>query len=126
MAWKSLLKPNESVLAGAATIGVVFSLYQLNVGTVSQAHATDSNHPALESSRKKAGYTSLAVVGALFLVTKDANIAILGGGTIIAMEVSYRHAIMAHPDTGKIQNPSPDAYMPAENVVPLYQQAEAG
>ena len=68
-----------------------------------------------------------SMVGALTLITKDANIAILGGGTIIAMELSYRHAIMAHPQSLRIQNPSPDtAYEPAENVIPIYQQAETG
>lgn len=125
MSFKSILKPDASTMAGLATVGTVFALYQLNIGPVSQAAASDANHPVLESSRHKAGYAALAVVGALTLITKDANIAILGGGTIIAMELSYRHAIMAHPQSLKMQNPSPStAYEPAENVVPLYAQGE--
>jgi hypothetical protein len=100
-------------------------VYQLNIGSVAQAAATDANHPVLESSRKKAGYTAFALVGILTLITKDANVAILGGGTIIAMELSYRHGIMANPQSMRIQNPSPDtAYEPAENVIPMYAQGE--
>lgn len=127
MAWKSILKPEGSVTAGLATVASVYGIYQLNVGPVSQAQATDPNHPVLESTRKKAGYSSLLLVSALSLITRDANIFILGAGTIMVMELSYRHAIMAEPGSGKIQNPSPEvAYAPAENVVPLYQQGETG
>lgn len=127
MAWKSILKPENSVIAGAATIGAVYGIYQLNLGTSAQVQATDANHPVLNSSRKKAGYTALVLVAALGLITKDANIIILGGGTIIAMELSYRHAIMAHPESGQLMNPAPgSAFEPAQNVVPLYAQGQTG
>jgi len=127
MSFKSILKPEGSTVAGLATIGTVFAIYQLEAGPVVQAAASDPNHPALESSRKKAGYTAFALVAALGLITKDANIIILGGGTIIAMELSYRHAIMAHPQSLRMQNPSPEsAYAPAENVIPIYAQGQTG
>jgi hypothetical protein len=122
---KSILKPDASTMAGLATVGVVFSIYQLNVGSVAQATATDSNHPVLNASRKKAGYTALAIVGALTLITRDANVGILGAGTICAMELSYRYGIMANPNSLKIENPSPStAYAPAENVIPFAYQGE--
>jgi hypothetical protein len=122
---KSILNPSASVTAGVATIAAVFGIYQLNVGNVSVAQATDANHPALDISRRKAGYTSLVLVAALVLVTKDANIGILGGGTIIAMELNTRHAIMAHPETGRLINPNAiPAYEPAENVIPFAYQGE--
>jgi len=127
MSWKSMLKPNESVLASLATVGIVYGTYQMACGPAVQVHATTPNHPALYSSRKKAGWTSLVIVGVLFGVTKDANMFILGCGTIIAMEVTYRHAIMADPDSNTMQRPSPDAqYMPAQNVVPFPMQGETG
>lgn len=127
MTWKSVLKPEGSTVAGLATVGAVFAIYQLNVGNVAQAHATDSNHPALETSRKKAGYTALVIVSALTLITKDANVGILGGAAIIAMELSYRTGIMADPQNGKLQNPNPNTvYEPAENVVPFPYQGETG
>jgi len=125
--FKSILKPEASTVAGLASVGTVFAVYQLNVGSVAQAAASDANHPVLASSRKKAGYTAFALIGVLTLLTKDANVAILGGGTIIAMELSYRHGIMANPQSLKMQNPSPEtAYEPAENVIPMYSQGETG
>jgi hypothetical protein len=113
MTFKSILKPSESTMASLATVGFVVAVYQMNTGNTAQVHASEPNHPVLESSRKKAGYMALAGVAALTLLTKDANIGILGGGTIIAMEVTTRHAIMAHPLTGKLTAPEGSAYVPA-------------
>lgn len=128
MTIKSILKPEGSTMAGLATVGTVFAVYQLNVGSVSTAQASDANHPVLESSRKKAGYTSLALVAALSLITRDVNVFILGCGSIIGMEIVYRHGIMANPLTGKMENPRPltSEYAPAENVVPMYAQGQTG
>lgn len=126
MAFKSVLKPEGSLIMGAAVAGSVFAVYQLDIGPVSQVQATDANHPVLETSRKKAGYTSLVLVAGLAVLAKDPNIVILGGAAIIAMEAHYRHAIMAHPETGQIIPPAPSAYQPAENVVPIDLQAETG
>lgn len=119
---KSVLKPENSIIAGIATAGVVYAIYQMDVGPVSMAHASDANHPSLESSRKKAGYTSFIAVAGLTLMTRDTNIGILGFISIIAMEAHYRHAIMSDPNLGKIQPPSDMVYTPAENVVPFQAQ----
>lgn len=122
MAIKSVLKPEGSIVAGLAVAGIVYGIYQLNVGSVASAAATDANHPILESSRKKAGYTSLIAVAGVSLLARDPNIAILGGASIIAMELSYRHAIMVHPESGMIVPPAGSDYQPAENVYPITQQ----
>jgi len=125
--WKSILKPEASVTAGVATVVAVYGVYQLSVGPVSLAQATDANHPAMATSKRKAGWMALTLVAGLVLVTKDANIGILGGGTIIAMELAYRHGIMADPMSGQLQNPNPDtAYEPAENIIPFPYQGETG
>ena len=124
MTIKSILKPEGSVIAGLATIGAVYGVYQLNLGTVAEVHATEPNHPLLEFSRKKAGYSSLVLVGGLTLLTKDANVGILGGLAIIAMELAYRHGIMADTNSGKMVAPSLNSYEPAQNVVPFPYQGE--
>jgi hypothetical protein len=122
---KSILKPEGSITAGIATVALVYGIYQLNLGSVNAVHATDANHPAHESSRKKAGYTSLVLVAALTLITRDGNVGTLGAGTIVFMEIDYRHAIMAHPLTGQLTPPDQSAYQPAElNLVPSPQFEE--
>jgi hypothetical protein len=111
---KSILKPENSAIAGVAVAGSVMAIYSLDVGTVASAHASDANHGALESARKKAGYTAFLFTAGIALLTKDMNIAILGGATIIGMEIHYRHAIMVNPQTNKIEPPNPSEYQPAQ------------
>jgi hypothetical protein len=122
---KSVLKPEGSVVSSIAVAGSVYAIYSMNVGTVSSAHASDANHISLESSRKKAGYTSFIFVSAITLITRDANVGILGFGSIVAMEVLYRHAVMADPFSGQMQAPAETNYTTAENVVPITDQGYA-
>lgn len=116
MAWKSYLKPEGSIIAGLAVMGTVYAIYQLDLGNAAQVQMTDANHPAVETSRKKAGYKSAIVVAGIGLIAKDANIIILGSASIIAMELTYRTAIMAHPETGTMVPPGENVYAPAGNV----------
>ena len=122
---KSVLKPEGSIVAGMATAGSVYAIYAMHIGNVSQAHASDANHGSLESSRKKAGYTAFIFVSAITLLSKDANVGILGFGSIVAMELVYRHAIMVEPFSGVMQAPAETAYTQAENVVPIQDQGYA-
>lgn len=120
--FKSYLKPEGSIVAGLAVMGLVYADYQLNVGSTVQVHMTDANHPAIETSRKKAGYTAFVLVAGIGLIARDANIIILGSATIIAMELNYRHAIMAHPDTGVMQPPTDMVYAQAGGTSDQYEQ----
>jgi hypothetical protein len=120
--FKSYLKPENSIVAGLAVVALVYADYQMNVGTVSQVQMSAANHPAIESSRKKAGYTAVILVAGIGLISKDANILILGAAAIIAMEVNYRHAIMASPETGIMQPPTEDVYMPMGVTSDTYDQ----
>ena len=121
---KSVLKPEGSIVSGIAVAGSVFATYAMSVGPLAAVHMTDANHPSLETSRKKAGYTSFILVSALTLITRDGNVGVLGYGSIIAMELIYRHGIMADSVTGVMQPPSPTRYTPAENVVQLPVQGQ--
>lgn len=125
MEFRSVLKPEGSIVSGIAVAGMVYAVYSLDVGTVASAHASDANHISLESSRKKAGYTSFILVAGVTLITRDANVGILGFASIVAMELHYRQAIMADPGTGVMQAPSETSYTPAENVVPIQDQGYA-
>jgi hypothetical protein len=117
---RSVLKPEGSIIGGVAVAGSVWAIYNMNVGPVSTAHASDANHSALESSRKKSGYTAFIFVSAITLIAKDVNIGILGFASIIAMELNYRHAIMVSPTTGIIQPPAESSYTPAGgNVIDM-------
>lgn len=125
VAFKSYLKPENSIIAGVAVMGVVFGIYQLSLGTSAQVQMTDANHPITESARKKAGYQSAVLVAGIGLIARDANIIILGSASIVAMELTYRHAIMAHPETGQMVPPSESTYAPAGATVSSQYEQEA-
>lgn len=125
MGIKSILKPESSVVTSLAVAGSVYAIYNLSIGSVAGAAASDANHTALESSRKKAGYTAFILVTAFGLITRDGNVTIVGFGSIAAMEIMYRHAIMSDPATGKIVSPSLSAYEPAGAVIPVSAAADS-
>lgn len=122
--FKSILKPEGTVVSGIATAGAVWAIYQMNVGSTVQAHASEPNHPALESSRKKAGYMSFLFVSVITLLTKDAGVGILGYGSIVAEEVALRHAIMTDPETGLMVPPGTSVYQSAGQSVPSSMQGQ--
>ena len=113
---KPIFKPENSIIAGLATVAIVASIYQLDAGSVSQVHYSDSNHPANKTSIKKAGWTSLATVAGISLLTRDPNIVILGGAAIIAFHAHYRHADMVNPGTGMVETTGSTAYQNAQNT----------
>lgn len=116
MTIKSILKPENSIVAGLATVALVAGVYQLDVGPVSQVHVSDAYHGANSSGIKKAGYTSLVMVAGITLLARDPNILILGGAAIIAFHAHYRHANMVNPGTNLVESPGPAAYQPAQQT----------
>jgi len=111
----SYLKPENSIIAGLAVVALVIANYNLHNGTAAQAHASDPMHPALVTSNKKAGWTSLAMVSGIALIARDANVFILGCAAIIAMHSSYLHSIAVNPATNSAVSSAPtaSAYLPA-------------
>jgi hypothetical protein len=125
--FKSILTPQGSVVSGIAVAGSVWALYAMAEGSMASVHMTEANSMACENARKKAAYTSFIFVSAVTLMTKDANVGILGYGAIVVIEIAYRHGIMVDPATGIMQAPAETAaaYADAQNVVPIDQQGYA-
>ena len=98
----SRLKPENSIIAGMATVALVVAVYNLHNGSAASASNTPAWSTDLTSSTKKAGYISLIMVGGISLVAKDANVFILGCAAIVAMHSTYIHAIATSPNTGTL------------------------
>lgn len=118
MAFKSVLSPENSVLAGVVTAGFAVGIYEVSLGSVASAHKTGgpADTAIMQASLRKAGFTALAAVAGVALLARDPNIAIIGGAAIIAMELHYRHAIQTDADTGMPIPQGPAAYSPVEAV----------
>jgi len=100
--FKTFLKPSESVMVALATGAIVVGVYQYSLPSVAEAQATEPYNTNLEGARKKAMWTSGAVVGGMFLLTHDPNVFMVGGLAFLALEWSHRHANSTHPNTGKM------------------------
>jgi len=115
--FKTFLKPSESVMVSLATGAMVVGVYQYSLPSVAEANATEPYNIHLDSGRKKAMWTSTALVAGMFLLTHDPNVFMIGGATLLALEWTHRHANATHPNTGKVvQKSAVDAlnqgYMP--------------
>ena len=107
-------KPADSMTIALATAGGVFVLYGSKVGPIADVHASASGDPNVNASIKKAGWESIALVAAMTLLSRDLNVAILGGGASVLEHVMHLHAEMANPANGQIAAvTSQAAYQPA-------------
>lgn len=102
---RSILNPPASVMTGLAEGAIVVSIYQHALGAgitdlrTAQPHDTD-----VEAARKQAAWTSAAVLGILFLLTRDRNSFLIGGAMLAGVDLTVKHANAVHPDTGKLDD----------------------
>ncbi len=105
-------KPADSMTIAMATAGGVFVIYGSKIGPASDVQMTIPGDPSINSSIKKAGWESLALVTAMTLLSRDLNVAIMGFGAIVFEHVMYLHSELASPASGRIQA-GPAAYAAA-------------
>lgn len=102
MSIKSILKPEGSILVGGVTVITVVAIYGKSLPDTATMHATQANDRNLDSARKKATLTSIGIMGAISLLTRDVNVFILGGLTVVALDFQARHANVTSPTTGEL------------------------
>ncbi len=98
----SVLKPEGSLMLGTAVAAMAYGVYNFSVPTTAITTSTLPHDSSIESARKKAAWTSAALVSAVSLLAKDKTIFILGGLVVVALDWHTRHANSIHPDTGKV------------------------
>lgn len=106
MAIKSIFNPKESIGVGVLTGILVYAIYDRALPNNSVMHATPANDLNLEAGRKKATLTAAGVLAGVTLLTRDANVFIIGGLVLVALDFNARHANAASPETGKLVSPS--------------------
>lgn len=106
------LKPADSVIISLAVAVGVATIYAQKIGPVADVHATVPGDPNINAAIKKAGWQALLLTAAVTLLSRDLNVAILGGGAIVYEHIAYLHGEMASPASGLIAA-APSAYQPA-------------
>ncbi|SRR5579871_5667741 len=103
------------MLMGGVTVITVIAIYGKSLPDAATMHATQANDMNIDSARKKATITSVGIVGVISLLTRDANVFILGGLTTIALDFHARHANASAPTGGLV---SDQGYGAQLSVVP--------
>jgi hypothetical protein len=114
----SVLKPENSMIAGLAVVGLVIANYNLHNGPVSSVALSPAEAGGggnLTTTNRKAGWTSLIMVAGIALLAKDGNVFILGAAAVIAMHSSYLHSLAVSPAVNAIVSgpAAAGAYQPA-------------
>lgn len=123
---KSVLKPEGSIVAGIATVGVVYGIFATHVGTGSEVGMSPPNHPQIAGNVRTAGMVSLVAVGGISLLAKDVNIWILGMAAVFALSAHYQHQNGKNPQTGMFEVlGGANAYQPAQYSAEASLQAVA-
>lgn len=105
------LKPADSITISLATALGVAVIYNNKIGPTADVHATNPGDGPINASIKKAGWEAWTLVAGMTLLTRDLNVALLGGSAVILEHVMYLHADMSNPADGQIV-PKPGTYAP--------------
>lgn len=103
MSLASKLNPSNSVMTGLAEGAIIISIYQHSMGAgILDMRATEPHNTDIETARKQAAWMSAAVLGIIFLLTRDRNAAMIGGLVLTGVDLTVKHANAVAPETGKI------------------------
>lgn len=105
------LRPDLSVAGSLATGGLVLAIYSRMLPNNGDLRTLDAGDDDASVERKQALWTSVGVVSAISLLTKDPTIAVTGYALIVGLDWSVRHAIWVNPDTGSAMGSSAAADM---------------
>jgi hypothetical protein len=100
------LRPDLSLAGSLAVGGLVLAVYSRMLPPAVDLRVSDSGDDDAESERKAALWTSVGLVSAISLLTKDPTIAVTGYTITLAMDWTTRHAIWVNPLTGSAMGPS--------------------
>lgn len=120
--------PEGGVVGGLATAIAVLFIYNSALPSHADIRTGDANNTDIEAARRGAAIKSAALVGLVFLITRDLNTFILGGGTVAGIDYLAKHHNAYNPESGRLDTSSGvDNTMPS-NVfsLPSYGQSSMG
>ena len=110
----SRLKPDSATTVGLLTAAGVYLIYQNALPNVTDILAADPHDDTVEKARRMAAIKSAALVGLVFLISKDYNSYIISGGALVGLDYLHKHANAVNPATNKLDDsPSGTSIAPA-------------
>src|SRR5579871_2492051 len=96
---KTVLKPDSSVMVGLAEAAAVYVIYQAALPNHADIRSAPPHNSDIESARKAAAWKSAAVLGFVFLLTRDLNSFLIGGLALGGIDYMTKHANGISPST---------------------------
>jgi hypothetical protein len=98
----SRLKPDSATLTGILTAAGVFLIYQNALPTLADIRVAEPHNNDVEQARRHAAWASAALIGVVFVVSKDLNSYIISGAGLIAIDYLHKHSNATSPASGKL------------------------
>lgn len=105
------LRPDLSLAGSLATGGLVLAIYSRMLPPNADLRTLPEGDEDASVERKQALWTSVGVVSAISLLTKDPTIAVTGYALIVGLDWSVRHSIWTNPLTGSAMGSSAEGDM---------------
>lgn len=109
----AIIKPPESITIGLAEVAAVYVIYQNALPNHADIRSAPPHNTDIEAARKKAAWTSAAVIGFVYLLSRDLNSFLLGGLALGGIDFLTKHANGVSPATGKLDIPGGAVISPA-------------
>lgn len=93
--------PEGGIVGGLATGIAVLLIYQNALPSHADMRVGSANDNDIESARRGAAIKASALVGIVFLLTRDINTFILSGSTVVGIDYLAKHHNAINPGTGK-------------------------
>lgn len=124
--FKTVLKSVDSAVGiGLATAGGVVAIYSHSLPNLTDIRATHPHEPNVEGQRKAAAIKSAILVGAVFAITRDKNVLIIGGAVFVAVDYAVKHANGVDPATQRLDASSGGGSIAPDLAAPLPTYTEA-
>lgn len=105
----------------AAGVYLVYNNALPSIADIRTAHAHDDD---VDTARKHAAYLSVAIIGGVFLISRDVNSYIISGAALVGLDLLYKHANTVNPGTGKADVLTMHDVVPDNVVHPLPDYAD--
>lgn len=119
------LKPEASVLAGLATLGLVIGIHQTAKPSQADLQALPAGTPDMDRANKTATWLSIIAVSGLSLLAKDTGIFLIGSAGVVGMKFWSDHSINTESVMGRYLSPSEAAAGGTQSTGPAPVETEA-
>jgi hypothetical protein len=114
---KSILKTIDSAIGiGLGTGAGVLAIYAHALPNLTDIRASNPHDANVEGQRKTAAIQSAILVGAVFAITRDKNVLIIGGTVMVGIDFMSKHANGIDPATQKLDGYSAGDHSIMPNV----------